>query len=64
MQECESENLPKYLDVKAGDWKAGNVDFALEVYNIANKCLMQEKKKRPEMIEVYRNLVELADKLS
>lgn len=59
MQEnCEDDDISPLLDANAGSWSENGVDFGDVLYKIANRCL-EEKKRRPDMVEVEGLLKEL-----
>lgn len=59
---CENDEIYDLLDTEAGKWVVNNVNFGREIFNISLKCL-EEKKKRPNMVEVTSCLDELSKKL-
>ncbi|KAJ8917745.1 hypothetical protein NQ315_005196 [Exocentrus adspersus] len=58
---CENDITP-LLDETVGCWKEGDINFAAELFSISRQCL-QEKKKRPNMVEVCTQLKELLNKI-
>lgn len=59
MQEnCEDGDIQRFLDANAGNWIANGTNFGTALFLIANKCL-EEKRRRPEMINVEKQLSDL-----
>ncbi|KAF5278784.1 hypothetical protein FQR65_LT15512 [Abscondita terminalis] len=57
---CEDENgFSHLIDYKAGSWIAKGRNFAEELYKISNKCLEENRKKRPTMVDISQQLTEL-----
>ncbi|CAH0554860.1 unnamed protein product [Brassicogethes aeneus] len=52
----------KLLDKTAGSWSVNNFSFAEDLFKIALKCL-EDKKKRPSMVEVTESLSDLLEKV-
>lgn len=50
-ENCEDGNIERFLDANAGNWLLNGVNFGVSLFEIANKCL-EEKKRRPEMVQV------------
>ncbi|KAB0805396.1 hypothetical protein PPYR_02366 [Photinus pyralis] len=46
-------------DTKAGSWVAKGKNFSEELYQISTKCLEENKKKRPTMVEISESLAQL-----
>lgn len=46
-------------DMKAGSWVAKGKNFSEELYQISTKCLEENKKKRPTMVEISESLAQL-----
>ncbi|KAF2880644.1 hypothetical protein ILUMI_25538 [Ignelater luminosus] len=59
---CEDDSIAPLIDLKAGSWVAQNINFGEELYKIAVRCLEQNRKKRPTMVEVMEELAELIKK--
>ncbi|XP_018565585.1 probable LRR receptor-like serine/threonine-protein kinase At2g23950 [Anoplophora glabripennis] len=60
---CENDDIIPLLDHGTGSWQEGGINFADELFKISLKCL-EEKKKRPNMVEVTGILEDLLNKLS
>ena len=56
---CEDSGIVSLIDNKAGSWIAKGINFAEKLYQISTKCLEENKKKRPIMVEVSKALAEL-----
>lgn len=54
---CE-DSISPLLDKSVGSWSINNIDFGEQIFAIANQCL-EEKKKRPLMVEVNAKLTEI-----
>lgn len=61
-ENCENGNISPVLDKTAGSWYHNGQSYADEIFSIALKCL-EEKKKRPNMVEVTDMLVKLEQNL-
>lgn len=49
---CENNDITPLLDLRAGSWISGEVNFAMGLYKITVECLEQNKKTRPDMVRV------------
>lgn len=57
---CDDESgISPLIDTRAGSWIAKDKNFAEELYKICRKCLEENKKKRPTMVEISEQLTEL-----
>lgn len=62
VEEVCDDNITPLVDTKAGSWVAKEINFAEELYKISIKCLEQNKKRRPTMVEVTEKLSDLIKK--
>lgn len=63
LDKCE-EDIEPILDRTIGSWEHDNINFAEKLFKLALKCLEDNKKKRPEMVQVVdelRQIVQLLD---
>lgn len=60
MENCDQEVIIHLLDHNAGSWETKNKNYGNALFQIASKCL-EEKRRRPEMVDVIPLLMELLD---
>ncbi|XP_023022089.2 uncharacterized protein isoform X1 [Leptinotarsa decemlineata] len=54
----DDDNILPLVDNRAGSWEEENVNYAVELFKVAQSCL-KEKRKRPTMVDVKMTLDEL-----
>lgn len=60
---CEDDLIEPLLDKTAGDWNENDIEFGQLLFEISLQCL-EDKKKRPTMVEVSNEMVKLIQKCS
>lgn len=59
---CEGNEISPLLDMIAGTWTLNSVNYGQKLYKIAVACL-EEKKKRPTMVDVVEQLISICKDL-
>lgn len=60
---CEGHEINPLLDMIAGTWTLNGENYGQKLYKIATACL-EEKKKRPTMVDVVEQLISLCKDLT
>ncbi|XP_044754822.1 probable LRR receptor-like serine/threonine-protein kinase At2g28960 [Coccinella septempunctata] len=60
-ENCENSIAP-LLDTSIGSWSVNGINFGEELYSVAVQCI-EEKKKRPVMVDVTETLMTIVSKL-
>lgn len=59
---CDDGTISHLLDETAGSWLLKDKSYGEAIFQIATKCL-EEKRRRPEMVDVTSLLMELVDSI-